>query len=120
VLDDRSPAIVYAGGWRDAGHRAYLGGHARYARTAGATATLAFTGRSIRIVGPTGPTRGRMAVIVDGRPAGTVDLHAARFHPVEVLFARSWPASAAHTVRLRVLGTRGRPVVAVDRFIVGG
>ena len=120
VLDDRNPAIVYAGAWREAAHPAYLGGHARYARTAGATATLAFTGRSIRIVGPTGPTRGRMAVIVDGRAAGTVDLRAARFRPSRVVFARAWSASAAHTVQLRVLGTRGRPIVAVDRFIVGG
>jgi hypothetical protein len=120
VLDDRSAAIRWSGRWRVAKHTGYRGGSAQYATVRGATASIRFTGRSVRILGPTGPTRGRVAVLVDGRLVRTVDLRAPRFHPRATIAAFSWPQTGIHRVELRVLGTPGRPYVAVDRIVIEG
>jgi len=119
VFDDRGGAIAWSGSWRSARHPGYAGGSVHYATRAGSTATLRFTGRSVRVVGPAGPTRGRVQVLVDGAVVRTVDLRASRFHPRTTIYARTWARAGAHAVELRVLGTAGRPMVAVDRIIVG-
>lgn len=119
VIDDRNAAIRWSGAWQSARHAGYAGGSVHYATRAGSTATLAFTGRSVRVLGPAGPTRGRVQVLVDGALARTVDLRASRFRPRTTVFARSWPAAGSHAIELRVLGTPGRPMVAVDRIVVG-
>ena len=65
-----------------------------------------------------GPTRGRAAVWVDGERVGVVDLRAGSFHPRRVLFEKRWRSLATHKVELVVLGTKGRPHVAVDRVVI--
>jgi hypothetical protein len=119
TIDDRSASIHWAGTWRVARHRAYAGGTAHYATARGASAVVGFTGRSVRIIGATGPTRGRVQVLVDGKLVRTVDLRASHFHPRATIFATTWSTAGAHRVELRVLGTAGRPYVAVDQIVVG-
>ncbi|HEY7522388.1 MAG TPA: transglycosylase family protein [Candidatus Limnocylindrales bacterium] len=118
AIGDANPAIIYAGGWKPARFGAYSGTTVRYAERAGATATFTFTGRSISWVGPKGPTRGQARVVVDGRPIRTVDLRAGRFQARATVFTRSWAAPGRHSIRIVVLGTRGRPIVAIDEFVV--
>jgi hypothetical protein len=119
ILDNRSAAIRWSGGWREARHRAYAGGSVHYATRAGSSAVVQFTGRSVRIVGPTGPTRGKVQVLIDGRLVRTVDLRASRFHPRVTIYSASWSQAGSHRLQLRVLGTAGRPFVAVDRIVIG-
>jgi hypothetical protein len=120
VLDDSSQAISYAGHWSDAAYHGYTADHARFATAAGAKMTLRFTGRGVRIEGPTGPTRGRIAVLVDGRLVRVVNLRAAHFHARSTLFRRTWSRSGRHRVELRVLGTGRYRTVAVDRVVIAG
>ena len=87
-------------------------------RTAARSSRSVFTGRSIALVGPVGPTRGRAAVYVDGARIRVVDLRAGTFHPRQVLFKTHWRSSGTHKVELVVLGTKGRPHVAVDRIVI--
>ena len=119
ILDERSSAIRWTGTWRAARHAGYAGGRVRYATAAGATASISFTGRSVRIVGPTGPTRGRVQVFVDGRLVRTVDLRSSQFRARATVFATSWSKAGKHRVVLRVVGTAGRPYVALDRIVIG-
>ena len=119
-LDDSSSIVRYAGSWRIAHHRRYLEGGVHYARTPGAAVGVRFVGRGIRIVGPVGPTRGRVSVWVDGIRVAMVDLGARRFRPRAVLVALDWTKRSEHWVELRVARTPGRPVVAIDRVVIRG
>jgi hypothetical protein len=58
-------------------------------------------------------------VYIDGRFVRTIDLYANRFlgRPL-ALFSRTWSKSGTHTLTIKVAGTPGRPIVAVDAFTV--
>jgi hypothetical protein len=116
LVADRSPAIDYDGGWRTARHRGYHGRTVRYASARGASATLTFTGRGVTWYGPTGPTRGKARVYVDGRLVKTVDLRGSTFRARGAVFSKRWSSSKRHTIRIVVLGTSGRAMVAIDDF----
>jgi len=119
VLDD-STIIRYAGAWKVARYHAYVHGGVHYSKAKGAAVGLRFVGRSIRIEGPRGPTRGQVAVYVDGRLLRVVDLRARSFHPRSVLVSVEWATRGEHWVELRNLATRGRPYVAIDRMVIRG
>jgi Transglycosylase-like domain len=116
---ERSSAIDYDGTWKSARHSGYAGDRVRYATTAGATATLSFTGRSVLWYGPVGKTRGKARVYLDGAYVKTVNLQRATFRARTVAFRATWKSAGAHTLRIEVVGTPGHPMVAIDEFIVG-
>jgi hypothetical protein len=118
TFNERSTRIEYHGTWRLARHGGYGGGVVRYASSKGASATFTFTGRSVAWSGPTGPTRGKAKVYIDGAYIKTVDLRSARFDPRATVFRRSWSTSSARTLTIVVVGTKGRPMVAIDDFKV--
>lgn len=117
-IGEGSSAITYSGSWRSARHQGYAGDKVRYATRAGATATLTFTGRKVVWYGPTGPTRGKARIYLDGTLVRTVDLHARTFDVRDVVFRKAWSSPGAHTLTIEVVGTRGRPMVAIDEFVV--
>jgi hypothetical protein len=80
--------------------------------------TMEFTGRAVAIRGPIGPTRGEVDVIVDGETVGRIDLGADRFVGSVIVFERAWASDGRHRVGLRVVGTAGRAVVAIDAIDV--
>lgn len=108
--------IGWTGTWGTAKHTAYQGNTVRWSQQPGATATFTFTGRSVAWIGPKGPTRGQAKVWVDGKYVKTIDLYASSFRAVATVFTRSWSSVAKHTLRVEVVGTKGRPVVAIDAF----
>jgi hypothetical protein len=97
----------------------WWGGTLRASTKAGATATYRFTGRSAAWVSDTGPTRGKAQVYVDGVLRKTVDLRAATAHARQVVWSIAFSSSRTHTLKIKVLGTPGRPRVDVDGFLVG-
>lgn len=117
-VPEGSSSITYAGAWRSARYSGYVGSRVRYATRAGASATVTFVGRRITWYGPTGPTRGKAQVYVDGRLARTIDLRSSSFRAHTAIFGRSWSTSGRHVVRIVVVGTRARPMVAIDEFVV--
>ena len=117
VLTEGSTAIRYRGTWKVASHGGYGGDTVRYAQSRGASATVRFTARGVAWHGPTGPTRGRAKVYVDGRYVRTVDLRRATFDPRATLFRTTWSTIAPHSVTVVVVGSSGRPV-AIDDFTI--
>lgn len=109
-----SAAIVYAGSWSSASGSTYSGGGARTSGTAGASATYAFTGRSVALVTTLGPGRGAVQVWVDGALATTVDTYARKARGQVQVWSTSWATEGPHTVRFVVVGTAGRPRVDLD------
>ncbi len=118
TASERSKAIEYTGRWRSAKHPGYGGDRVVYAKSAGASATFTFSGRKVWWNGPTGPTRGRAKVYVDGKFVRTVNLHNRSFDARATLFKIGWKSAGEHTLRIVVVGTRGHPMVAIDDFVV--
>lgn len=116
TVSEASQAVTWTGTWGLARHGGYLGGAARYATQPGATASITFTGSRIAWLGPIGPTRGEARVLLDGVEVAVVDLHAGSFRPRETVWSTSLPTSGRHTLTIEVLGTPGRPYVALDAF----
>lgn len=111
--------IAWSGSWATATHTAYAGDRVRWSEQAGATVTFRFRGYSVAWIGPKGPTRGQAKISVDGVYVKTVDLYASSFRATNTLFSRSWPEYGYHSLTIEVVGTKGRPMVAVDEYRVG-
>jgi len=117
-IGDASTTIRYAGGWRTASYASYTGRRVTYATRAGTSASFSFTGNGIAWYGPVGPTRGKARVSIDGTVVATVDLRSSAFDPRAMLYSRVFDAAGTHTITVTVLGTRGRPFVAIDAFVI--
>ena len=117
-FEDRHPSIRTTGPWSSASASAYSDGRARYSTTRGATMSMEFHGRAVAVRAAIGPTRGQVDVTVDGRAVERVDLGANRFEGSVVVFEQAWPGDGDHQISLRVVGTSGRPFVAIDAFDV--
>jgi len=118
AYQETDSAVVYTGAWREAPYPAYAGRNARWTNRTGATATFTFTGRTVTWFGPSGPTRGRANVFVDGQLLDRVDLYARRFRPNTRIFGTTFAEAGPHTLAIEVVGTKGRPTVAIDQFVV--
>ena len=110
--------------WGTVSNRNATDGRYATAGTAGATASLGFSGPSVRWIMVMGPGRGLARVLVDGRSRGVFDLSAAttRFG-VGHRFAGLGEGS--HTITVAALGRPGAhgpggTEVPVDGFEVGG
>ena len=117
ALSDSSSAIRYSGTWAFVKYASYLNQRAHWTKARSASATYTFDGASVAWAGPVGPTRGKARIIVDGRLVATVDTYRATFKAREVLWAATLK-DGRHTLRIQVLGTAGRPTVAVDGLYV--
>ena len=115
---ERSSSIDYSGSWRPARHSGYAGSAVRYATTAGATATITFTGSRIAWYGPVGPTRGKARVSIDGAAVKTVDLRRSSFDPSAILYSVSWTTAGRHTLEIEVIATPGNRLVAIDELVI--
>jgi hypothetical protein len=55
---------------------------------------------------------------VDGAYIRTVSMYASGFRARNVIFSMNWKESATRTLTIEVVGTKGRPVVSIDEFVV--
>ena len=120
VFGDGSSSLRYSGRWDIASHGGSDGGKVHYSTTRGAKVSLTFSGRTIAWYGPTGPTRGKARVLIDGTAVATVDLRSSTFHAHELLWSKRFASTGKHTLTIVVLGTPGRPNVSIDSFVVRG
>jgi hypothetical protein len=117
AYDQTATALTYSGSWGTWAAEPALGGSVRYAKAAGASATIRFTGRGIGWVSTMSPYRGQARVYVDGVFIRTVDLKADASRYRQVVFAREL-TSGKHSLRIVVVGTPGRAQVDVDGFVI--
>ena len=112
-----SRTVDLTGSWSRAAAAAYSGGGALSTNQADATLTWRGTARSLIVVGPVGPTRGRMVIDVDGDRAEVVELYAPSFVARTVLFRVHWNDGEEHEVRIEARHRSGRTTVAVDDLV---
>ena len=77
-------------GWSVSNNATALADATMTTSTRYAQVTHTFSGSAFAWVAPTGRTRGRAVVFVDGVKVATVSLHSATFQPRTVVFARRW------------------------------
>lgn len=118
TVEESNATIAYSGNWATARHAGYSGDRVKYAKAAGATATVTFTGTKVTWIGPVGPTRGKARVSVDGVVVKTVNLYAGGFRAQKALFSASFPTAGEHILTITVLGTPGHALVAIDGFAI--
>jgi hypothetical protein len=114
LTQQTSTSIVHTGTWRTASAADYSGGSLKYASAAGASASFAFSGRAIGWVTTLRPNTGEVEVWIDGVKVTRIDTAAASTTYRQVAFSTSWSSYGAHTIKLVVLGTAGRPWVDFD------
>jgi hypothetical protein len=86
--------------------------------TRAAQVTFHFTGRAVGLLALRREDAGYAQVFADGRLVTTLDLRGRTAGP-RVVWASRWASVGRHVLVVRALGTRGRPVVAIDGFAVG-
>ena len=115
---DSSVLVAYHGSWFRSSSIRSIGHSVHMSRRARSRAVFKFNGNGLVWLAPTGPTEGRAAVYLDGKLIRTVNLHAAARHYRQKVFVFKWAKVATHYLTIKVLGTPGHPVVAIDGFLV--
>ncbi len=118
VVREWASTVRRSAGWTRYASASALGGYAAMATRAGATLRYTFKGRGIAVVGPVGPTRGKLEIRLDGVHVAYVSAYAARPASRWVLHAMTVDPTRSHTLEVRVLGTARRPRVDIDAFLV--
>ena len=122
LLQERAHQVRFAGGWARA-QVTGSGDRVRSSANRGATATLRSRARTVQVVAPTGPNRGRAAILVNGHRVRVVDLYSPRRKARQtVATVQGLAPQTTSVVKVRVLdrkrhaskGTR----VALDAFVV--
>jgi len=121
-VEESDPSVSLTGGWTAANSAwGWSGGNAMQSSTAGAKATISFSGTSIRWLGSRGRAMGIALVSVDGGPTTTVDLFARPADEAHSpIITISDLSDGPHTLTIQVTGTantqaQGNAVV-VDAF----
>jgi GH25 family lysozyme M1 (1,4-beta-N-acetylmuramidase) len=120
-LEQDDAAVSYA--WRTVSSRQAFGGSFAFERSAGASSSFDFAGRSVTWYTATGPSQGRAAVWIDGDRLGTLDQYAPSS---SFRVARTFGGleRGPHTITIRVLGRAAAAAsdaqVVVDAFEAGG
>jgi probable HAF family extracellular repeat protein len=118
-FDDTNGRITYDGEWTHSRVGDFYAKTTTSSRTAGASATLHFTGRRVWWAAPRGRARGSATVYIDGAKAAVVHLHARRRTPRQAVFRHSFPAVGGHTITVVVNGIpHEHPRVDIDAFTV--
>lgn len=116
VLEDRNPRVRYRRHWRHRPRPLATAGHESVPRGRRSVARFTFTGRGLGLVSRTGPTGGRVRVVVDGRHARTVSLSSVTTGRRAIVFSRSWRRSRRHTVSVRPVARPRK--VPLDAFVL--
>ncbi len=105
-VEETASSLSYSANWTHGdATRAWSGGTAAVSATAGARATVAFTGTELRWIGLGGPQAGIARIFLDGAFNAEVDLYSPD-HVQGVVFATTGLAAGQHTFTIEVTGLR--------------
>ncbi|MFD4033582.1 N-acetylmuramoyl-L-alanine amidase [Streptomyces sp. NPDC058637] len=106
-----------SGTWTTKSSASYLGGKSYASGTKNASLTWTFTGRSVAWVVSRASTSGQAYVYLDGTKVATVDLKSSTTKYRQAIWTKSWSSAAKHTVKIVVVGTKGRPTLTTDGLV---
>jgi hypothetical protein len=117
LVQQTSRTISWRSTWTTVRSGSWSGGSAKYARSSKATASYTFRGYGIAVVSAFAPSRGKAKVCAGGS-CTTVDLRRSSSRRQVLVASHSWSTIATRTIKVRVLGTSGRPRVDVDAVVI--
>jgi hypothetical protein len=117
IRQDDNPVVAYRGPWLRHRTSSASGGTTTYTTRTGAAASVAVTAGQVGLVMPLSPDRGAVRIYVDGSYAATVSLYARRSVARRIVWSRTWPTVAIHTIEIRAVGLAGRPRIDFDGLI---
>ncbi|MEV7019300.1 N-acetylmuramoyl-L-alanine amidase [Streptomyces sp. NPDC093991] len=106
-----------SGTWTTKSSSSYLGGKSYTSSSQNASLSWTFTGRSVAWTVSRAATSGQAHVYVDGKKAATVDLKSSTIKYRDAIWTRTWSGSAKHTIKIVVVGTKGRPAITTDGIV---
>ncbi|MBE0417803.1 MAG: C40 family peptidase [Coriobacteriia bacterium] len=123
-VEEDHVTLTYGGAWTSGTSAAASAGAYRYSYSAGATLTMYFKGTSVALIGPVGPTYGRIEIWLDGVKVATVSQYAAAYQHQQVVWSVAGLANADHTLVIRVTGTKeaasSGTIFVFDAFDIDG
>lgn len=111
-------AATYNGSWTSLSAFSYWGGTAKSTTSAGASATLHFTGRNVALIGTVGPSYGGFKEYVDGVLVRSPTAYASTVSYRRVLARWGWSVTGSHTIRIVNSASSGHPKLVIDGFVV--
>ncbi|MGW7541115.1 peptidoglycan recognition protein family protein [Streptomyces sp. NPDC054770] len=105
------------GTWTTKSSSSYLGGKSYSSGSKNASLTWKFTGRSAAWVVSRASSSGQAYVYVDGVKTATVDLKSTATKYRDAVWTKNWSTSSAHTIKIVVVGTSGRPTITTDGLV---
>jgi hypothetical protein len=116
-LEETDPRVAYSAGWSQGNTvRAWSGGTAALSATAGAQATLGFSGRSVSWIGFRGPQAGIARVSVDGVFVAEIDMFSTAEEVRAVVFSAANLTDTSHTLTIEATGRKN--AASTDAFVV--
>lgn len=102
-FQEHDSAITYGAGWiPNNWDKAYNEGDTAETNTAGAQATITFTGTGLRWIGARGPQTGIAQVWLDGAFAGELDMYSMTEGPQHAVYTVENLPAGTHTVAIQV------------------
>jgi cell wall-associated NlpC family hydrolase len=98
--------LAYTGAWKTSKVGSASGGSFGYANVSGSSVTVAFNGTYLGWIAKKSPVYGKAKVVLDDKPALTVDLYSASEQYLQKVWNTGTLASGAHTVRIEWTGAR--------------
>jgi hypothetical protein len=124
VHDDSDSAITYPTAWAQTSDTTAFDGKLHTTGSVGANVGMTFTGRSIAVVSPVGPTSGSIQICIDATVAigscTIVTEHSASAVAREVVYVSGPLAAGMHTATITSVASGSGAVFALDAFAVLG
>lgn len=116
------PVLSYAGEWAEVKDAKAFGGGLHASAASGASATHAFTGNQVRLVGAVGPDGGLADVFLDGaKGLAPVDFWSPEPRWEQTLYSRSGLTNGRHEIKVSARGARNLISqgnrIAIDLFL---
>ena len=106
---------TFSSGWASSSLSSFYRGAQRKSSTAGATFSYSSTGTQIHLIGTKAASYGQLQVSIDGGAySSAIDTYSASTRYRQVLYTKTGLSNATHSIKVRVVGTSGRPSVGID------
>ena len=103
--------------WKTTRVTGALGGSLKRTTKTGATAVFTCTCKNVGVVGTTGRHYGSVRLFVDGAKKGLFSAHAAHTTQQAIFVKYGWNAVGKHTIKIKVLKSKGHQRIDVDGFV---
>ncbi|HWL35408.1 MAG TPA: fibronectin type III domain-containing protein [Frankiaceae bacterium] len=109
------PSGTIAGSWGSGTSSLAYRDTFRRSTAAGSTFSLSARGTQIHLIGTRATTYGKFQVSIDGGAySAPIDSYSSTTKYRQVLYTKTGLSDATHTIKVRVVGTSGRPAVGID------